>query len=108
MGFIQSVHDDCLFTRDVNGTFTTLLIYVDDVIITSASISTVDQVKKSLHFKFTIKDLGYLKYFFGLKVAKYSSSTIISQRKFVLDLLHDTGMLHAKSFSHSFVQRFKS
>ncbi|XP_021596650.1 uncharacterized mitochondrial protein AtMg00810-like [Manihot esculenta] len=99
LGFVRSVHDNCLFTQDDNGTFIILLIYLDDVIISGNSVPTIDQIKSALHCKFTIKDLGHLKYFLGLEIARSASGTLISQRKFISDVLGDTGMLHAKNTS---------
>lgn len=46
-----------------------LLIYVDDVLIIGTSIHDINTVKQVLDSEFTIKDLGLLKYFLGLKVA---------------------------------------
>ena len=43
------------------------------------------------------KDLGKPKYFIGIMVAHSNSSVVISQRKYTLDLLTNTGMLDYKS-----------
>ena len=41
-------------------------------------------------------DLGHLKYFLGMEVARSSKGILVSQRKYVLDLLHETGMAGCK------------
>lgn len=43
-----------------------------------------------------MKDLGALRYFFGLGIARASAGIFISQRKYVLDMLQEFGMLNAK------------
>ena len=47
--------------------------------------------------KFEIKDLGQLKYFLGIEVARSRHGIFISQRKYVLDLLKETRMLGSKA-----------
>jgi len=47
---------------------TVLLVYVDDVVLTSNSIAEISVVKVHLHYKFHIKDLSPLNYVLGLKL----------------------------------------
>ncbi|KAF5942914.1 hypothetical protein HYC85_020556 [Camellia sinensis] len=54
-------------------------------------------LKKYLAKEFEIKDLGSLKYFLGIEVARSKDGIFISQRKYVLDLLKETGMLGCKA-----------
>ncbi|CAM8953582.1 unnamed protein product [Rhodiola kirilowii] len=92
-GFIQSSNDHSLFTYNHNGEFLILLVYVDDVIITGTSITRINHDKAFIHDAFQIKDLGTLKYFLGLEVARASTGIFINQRKYALDLLAETGFL---------------
>lgn len=62
-------------------------VYVDDVLLTETDRSEMDQLKTFLHNKFKIKDLEKLHYFLDLDVLYKADCVIISQRKFVLDLL---------------------
>ena len=39
-----------------------------------------------------MKDLGHLKYFLGIEVSRSNKGIFLSQRKYVLDLLQETGM----------------
>ncbi|RVW58950.1 Retrovirus-related Pol polyprotein from transposon RE1 [Vitis vinifera] len=57
--------------------------------------------RKSAPSKFSscrieIKDLGNLKYFLGMEIARSRKRISVSQRKYVLDLLKETGMLGCK------------
>ncbi|RVW75990.1 Retrovirus-related Pol polyprotein from transposon RE1 [Vitis vinifera] len=42
--------------------------------------------------EFEMKDIGHLKYFFGIEVSRSSEGIFLSQIKYVLDLLQETGM----------------
>ena len=46
--------------------------------------------------KFEIKDLGGLKYFLGMEIARSRKGITVSQRKYILDLLKETGMSGCK------------
>lgn len=49
--------------------------------------------------KFSIKDLGTLKYFLGIEVGKVPEGLVLSQRNFIVDILKDSGMLGSRSKS---------
>ncbi len=58
IGFIQSKVDYSLFTCQNGKFFTTLLIYVDDILITGNNQKDVTELKLFLNKQFRIKDLG--------------------------------------------------
>ena len=60
-------------------------------------LEKIMELKKRLSKEFEIKDLGALKYFLGIEVARSMHGIFISQRKYVLDLLQEVGMLGCKS-----------
>ena len=51
-----------------------------------------------------MKDLGGLKYFLEIEVARSQQGIFLCQRKYVLDLLTDTGMLDCKPADTPIVQ----
>jgi hypothetical protein len=71
-------------------------VYVDDIILAGNSLDEFDRIKAVLDSTFKIKNLGQLKYFLGLEVAHSKSGITISQRKYCLDLLEDSGLLGSK------------
>ncbi|KAL0292595.1 UNVERIFIED_CONTAM: Retrovirus-related Pol polyprotein from transposon RE1 [Sesamum calycinum] len=101
-GFTQSAHDNCLFLKHTGFDFIALLIYVDDILLTGTSESSLYDVKQYLDGLFTIKDLGSAKYFLGLELARSSHSLLVTQHKYIQDILSDTSMLNAKVASTPF------
>ncbi|CAM8932959.1 unnamed protein product [Rhodiola kirilowii] len=95
-GFLNSLNDYSLFTLQRDGHFLVLLVYVDDVIITGTSDSLIGEVKNFIHQKFQIKDLGPLKYFLGLEVARSSDGIFLNQRKYAVELLEEHNMTDCK------------
>ena len=47
-----------------------LLVYVDDILIASNDPQSIANLKAVLDKQFKLKDLGSLKYFLGLEVAR--------------------------------------
>lgn len=82
-----------------DGNFTALLVYLDDIFIGSASVQESNKVKDFLNSLFKLRDLGTVKYFLGLEIAKSPEGISICQRKYTLDLLEKNGLLGAKLVS---------
>jgi Reverse transcriptase (RNA-dependent DNA polymerase) len=97
--FKVSGADSSMFTKKNSNGTTVVLVYVDDLIITGNNQLEIDCVKRDLKNKFDIKDLGKLKYFFGIKIAHSLKGLFISQKKYVLDLPKETRKLVCKPIS---------
>ena len=67
VGSTESSHDDALFTRQTPRGLTLLLLYVDDMVISSDDADTILSLKQRLQQEFQMKDLGHLRYFLGLR-----------------------------------------
>ena len=67
-----------------------------DIDITSTDQDGIQNLKQHLFTHFQTKDLGKLKYFLGIEIARSSSGIVISQRKYALDILEEIGMLDCK------------
>ncbi|KAA3465084.1 Copia protein [Gossypium australe] len=66
--FQSSKADASLFFKHSSTSNLFILVYVDDIIITSDSCSKHEDVVQSLDQKYALKDLGELNYFLGLEV----------------------------------------
>ncbi|XP_016200120.1 uncharacterized protein LOC107641128 [Arachis ipaensis] len=88
--------DHSLFIKKQSESFTAILVYVDDLVLIGNDIGEINSIKQDLDDKFKIKDLGDLKYFLGMEVARSNSAIHIYQRKYTMDLLRDFGYLDCK------------
>uniref|UniRef100_A0A5B6Z3F8 Reverse transcriptase Ty1/copia-type domain-containing protein n=1 Tax=Davidia involucrata TaxID=16924 RepID=A0A5B6Z3F8_DAVIN len=100
MQFVRCHSDHtCFIRRGSNSLCILLSVYVDDIIITGDDTPGIAQVKQDLGRFFDVKDFGSLRYFLGIEVARSRHGISLSQRKYVLDLLQDTGMLGCRPAS---------
>lgn len=99
-GYAQSKADYSLFTKQQGTFFTAVLIYVDDILVTGNSMQEIMALKQFLLKKFLIKDLGKLGYFLGIEFSHSKKGIFMSQRKYALDILEDSG--HTGSRPESF------
>ena len=96
LGFIQFEANHSLFVHSNGDLFTTLLVYVDDMVLIGNDPGCIALVKLVLDQKFGIKDLGSLKYFLGLEIARSDKGISLNQKKYVLKVLKKAGMVGYK------------
>jgi hypothetical protein len=85
-----------LFIYHRGGTTIYMLIYVDDIIVTSSSPEAVTTLLADLKEDFALKDLGKLLYFLGIEVKEELDGITLSQAKYAQNLLKRVGMLGCK------------
>lgn len=69
------------------------LNYVDDMIISWNDSTAVASLKNCLSLCSHLKDLGVLKYFHGIKVARNQEGIFLCQRKHTLYIISEFGLL---------------
>ncbi|KAM0875014.1 hypothetical protein ACQ4PT_037075 [Festuca glaucescens] len=79
-------HDPALFVY-TSSRGRTLLLHVDDMIITGDDFEYIAFVKACLREQFLMTDLGPLRYFLGIEDSSTSDGFYISQEKYIKDLL---------------------
>ncbi|RVW45260.1 Retrovirus-related Pol polyprotein from transposon TNT 1-94 [Vitis vinifera] len=96
-GMLRNTADHSVFYHHNSlGQCIYLVVYVDDIVITGSDQDGIQKLKQHLFTHFQTKDLGKLKYFLGIEIAQSSSGVVLSQRKYALDILEETGMLDCK------------
>ena len=98
-GLQKSKSDHSVFYRNSSSGIILLVVYVDDIVITGSDPTGISSLKSFLHSQFHTKDLGMLRYFLGVEVMRSKHGILLSQRKYVIDLLSETVKLGAKPCS---------
>lgn len=85
---------DFIYNHDDHIIF--LLLYVDDIIVTSNHPNFIASLVATLGQDFDLKDLGRLHYFLGLQIDYTPVELFVHQTKYTLDLLHKCSMFDCK------------
>ena len=99
LGFVTSRVDSSLFVYSCDIVLIYFLIYVDDLIIIGSDPLLVDTIIWQLDSKFSTEDLRPLYYFCGVKVLATSLGFLLSQQKYVIDLLSKHNVLGSNPVS---------
>jgi hypothetical protein len=99
MGFATSKADSSLFIWKTRLGPISILLYVDDLVITGADLEEINRAKRQLAASFEMKDLGDLHYFLGIKVIRTPEGILMSQRHYALSMLFKFGMAECKPIS---------
>jgi hypothetical protein len=78
-GFKENEEDNCIYAKFRNGKFIFLILYVDDILLTSSDVSLLLETKRFLSSNFDMKDLGETSFILGIKIHR-------DRRKWVLGL----------------------
>ena len=96
-GFSNSLADTSLFIYKHGSSIIYMLVYVDDIIVTGDNAQVVNQFIQCLAARFSLKDLGSLTHFLGIKVQTHSGGgLLLSQKRYILDLLQRNNMANVK------------
>ena len=87
LGFVANSYDSGLFVKCTNAGCIILSVYVDDMIIIGNDVDGISVLKAKLAKQFEMKDLGPLQYFLGIKVAYLPRGYLLSQSKYIVDIL---------------------
>ncbi|RDY10160.1 hypothetical protein CR513_05363, partial [Mucuna pruriens] len=94
----QRQGDHTLFIKhSLDGKLTLLLVYVNNMIVIGDDEIEKLTLKEKLSMQFEMKEIGKLKCFLGIEIVYSKQGIFISERKYVLNLLKETGKLECKT-----------
>ena len=67
--FVKCKSDSNVYMLRTIDSMMILVLYVDDLLINGSSASSIALVKDILHDRFSMKDMGPLKFFIGLEIS---------------------------------------
>ena len=87
-----------MFQRDRAGKAFYILVYVDDLVLAADDFGEFQAFKEEMSSKFTMTDLGELRYYLGLHVVRDRErrALLLHQRKYIEETLELFGMAECK------------
>ncbi|XP_019167625.1 PREDICTED: uncharacterized protein LOC109163327 [Ipomoea nil] len=76
-----------------------LLVYVDDILLMGSDQPLVTHLLSKLSATFKIRDLGEPNFFLGIETVKCDDGILLSQPRYMNDILIRAGMAECKSLS---------
>ena len=70
---------------------------MDDLIVTASQRSVIDDLLYHLKLDFAIKDLGNLNLFLSVEVLPNSTGLLLSQKRYILNLLGNNEFIKKKT-----------
>jgi len=107
LGFHSSQVNPSLFTYHHGSVHVFLLIYVDDIIVTSNDQEFITSLIANLQLEFSMKDLGQLAYFLGIKATHSFFGLHLRQTRYIINLLDRVHLLGIRPYRALYVSGSK-
>jgi hypothetical protein len=107
LGFTCNRADSSLFIFRTHNALILLLVYVDDIIVTSNQSPLLVKLISKLNTEFCMKDLGPLHFFLGIEVIPFSGGLFLSQQKYARDILSKAFMSSCNPIGTPLAQKLK-
>ena len=92
MGLVRGELDQCIYHKVTDGQMLYVAIYVDDVLIFSNNLKSIESIKKKLAIIFKMKDMGEVSSVLGMKITRGENFIKVDQAQYISDVLVRFGM----------------
>ena len=103
--FQRCISDPNVYLQQYDGHLIIIVLYVDDLLITSSTVASISVIKTALHNAFEMSDLGLLKQFLGLEIEKNYDGIMVIHSKYISDLLFKFNMAECRPAPFPFFSR---
>jgi hypothetical protein len=108
--FSENKVDNCIYVKFKRMDFRILVLYVDDILLTSSDKNMLYETKSFLSSNFDMKDLGDASYVLGIEIHRHQTIGVLglSQKSYIDKVLKRYNMhklSRVTSFGHFSVQR---
>ncbi|XP_060211640.1 uncharacterized mitochondrial protein AtMg00810-like [Lycium barbarum] len=87
---LKSDHSLFIYRKGIDMAY--LLLYVNDIILTTSSDDLRKSIMTLLNSEFAMKDLGPLSYFLGIAVTRHAGGLFLSQKKYAEEIIERASM----------------
>ena len=96
LAFTRSTSDHSLFFYRKHHEMAYILLYVDNIILTTSSDTLRHSIMSLLAYEFAMKDLGPLSYFFGVAVTRHDVGLFLYQKTYAKEIIERAEMASCK------------
>ena len=97
IGYEVSAADNCLFLKIKGDLVIYVLVYVDDLIVSSNKIEEITALHTSLNDEFEMKNLGRIQHYLGIEIVRDEFGIFyLNQKNYIEKLLDNFGLKDAK------------
>ena len=103
-------YDHCVYLKRKNdGNYIILLLYVDDMLVSSSNMQEINVLKRKLANSFAMKDLGSAKQILGMRITRdrKNRKLTLSKSEYIEKVLKRFNMQNAKPVSIPLPSHFK-
>ena len=92
LGFTRCSKEPSLYRKTEKKSLLLVCVYVDDLLVTGSSLSSIMEFKREMARKFEMSDLGRLTYYLGIEVRQKDEAIVLSQDRYAKKILEQTGL----------------
>ncbi|WVZ64586.1 hypothetical protein U9M48_014081 [Paspalum notatum var. saurae] len=102
----ENIEKNCIYAKFKNGKFIFLVLYVNDILLTSSDMNLLLETKNFLSSNFGMKDLGEAWYVFGIEIHRDRKKGVLglSQKAHIENILKRYSMHKCKALPVPIVQ----